>query len=88
MGVNWWPWGAVPDRVQHGLDCPHDPDRVIVEGPEDRTANAAISYPPGRDWSLPSYAPDITNIMRTRTTVGAERKSKSQLSWSVRFGFE
>jgi hypothetical protein len=61
---------------------------VIVEGLEDRTAHAATSYPPGRDWSLRSYAPDITNIMRTRTTLGAERKIKSQLSWSVRFGVE
>lgn len=86
LGVAPVPWGSAPRAVLTGDGCPQDGEDVFVEGPGDRAAEDAESYPPGRDWSLLGY--DIEDELGVTFTWSAERKIQASLPWRVRFGVE
>lgn len=86
MGIAWTPGGNAPRGVLHGKDCPIASARTTIEGPQDRPAEDADNYEPGRDWSLLDDDPD--SLARAFSGYGAERYLKAQLPWRVRFRME
>ena len=88
MGIAWWPGGTAPGSVLHGSGCPVASQYTTLEGPEDRPAEDAEDYPPGRDWSLLDDDPDSLPGSWLGSGFGAERWLKARLPWRVRFGVE
>ena len=86
LGLARTPWGSAPSAVLSGTGCPHNSGDLLVEGPRDRPADQAASYPPGRDWSLLGY--ELEDELGVTYTWSAERKVKASLPWRVRFDVE
>jgi hypothetical protein len=87
-GIAWWPGGIAPRSVLHGTGCPVASQYTTVEGPQDRPAEDAEDYPPGRDSSLLDDDPDTLPGGWLASGYGAERWLKARLPWRVRFGVE
>jgi hypothetical protein len=87
LGIAWWPGGLASGRVLHGSGCPSRGE-TTVEGPLDRPAEDADSFPPGRDWSVIDRDPDTLPGSWLAGAYGAERWLKARLPWRVRFKVE
>jgi hypothetical protein len=83
LGIAWRPSGNAPSSVLQANNCPDDGD-LIVEGPQDRSAEANADYDRAHQWALRMYEPD--KVMHLGNGgYGDERFVRSQLPWRVRF---